>query len=97
MKLRFRAQRLFSRFFLPVCFAVFSISAVVHAAGTMTLDGKVKSFSPETVEISDGSQVFSIQKSKLGPTELLKVKNAKAGTVVRVQVPFTAVLSAKAL
>ncbi len=61
----------------------------------MTLEGSVKGFSPDYVQIFDGHDVYTLSKKKLNAAELAKLKQIKVGTKVTLQTPFEAVESVK--
>lgn len=65
------------------------------AAGTIALQGVVKSFSSESIEISDGSHIYSLKKSALPSVDLERAKMAKSGQQLELTVPFSAIISTK--
>ncbi len=65
------------------------------AAGTILLDGKIKSFSPKLVELNDGHRVYVVERKKLTSADDAKLKAATTGENVQLQIPFEAVVSAK--
>ena len=82
---------------LAAFISVFALASSVMASGTMELAGKVRSFSPDFVEINDGHQIYSIARKKLGSAEKAQLQNLKFGAKVKLVVPFEAVAAVKPL
>ncbi len=72
----------------PLMFFVSLLLAktTAFAAGSMTLEGIFKGYSPESVLILDGGRIYSIQKTKLEPSQLEKLSHLKLGAKVTLQV-----------
>ncbi len=68
---------------------------MVFASGSFTLEGQVRGFSPESVELFDGQNVFVIERKKLGSAETHKLKLLKSGQKIQLQVPFEAVAAVR--
>lgn len=71
-------------------FALLLFSSLAWAAGTFTLEGELKAFTPEKIEVSDGHKVFVINRKKIS----VDPKTLKIGQKMHLQVPFEAVESA---
>lgn len=70
-------------------------SLMAQAAGTFELEGKVKSFTPEVIQINDGHHVYAIVRKKLSADYSAILKTLKSGQSIKLHVPFDAVESAK--
>lgn len=69
----------------------FSINTLSFAAGTIRVDGKVKSFSSEFIAISSGENTYYIEKKQLSGAQRKQIKNIKTDTQLALVVNFEAV------
>jgi hypothetical protein len=63
------------------------------ASGTISLEGKVRGFSKETLDISDGHHIYIILKDKLAESQQKQFAHVKTGETVKLQVSFDAIKS----
>jgi hypothetical protein len=76
------------RYLWPLLF-----STQLFASGVITLDGTVKKFNPDTIELSDGNKIYTLDRKKMAASDQLK--NLKSGQHLVLQVPFTAITALK--
>jgi hypothetical protein len=71
--------------------ALFSFG--VYASGTMQLSGSVRSFTADTIELSDGAKIYTLNRKSLGPQD--PAKNLKTGMKLALNIPFNAITAVK--
>jgi hypothetical protein len=66
------------------------------AGGTMQLTGEVYGFTADTIQVSDGQNVYTIAKNKIFNKAPL-AKNLKRGELIDVSVDFEGILETQAV
>jgi alpha-acetolactate decarboxylase len=61
------------------------------ASGTMLLEGTVRSFTAEMIELTDGQKVYKLDRKKI----MQPIKKIKAGDKLALNVPFEAITGVK--
>jgi len=77
--------------FILLFIGVISIPSLSWAAGTFQLSGKVRSFNLKSFEVSDGHNIYTIEKEPLGPSYDNFLRPLKIGQKIDLQIPFHAV------
>jgi len=83
---------LYAKRLLASLFMLLAVKA--FAGGTMQLSGEVHSFDNETIQVSDGQNIYSLKRSKIYNKAPL-AKNLKVGQHVEVTVAFEGVTETK--
>ncbi|NJM09860.1 MAG: hypothetical protein HC883_02910 [Bdellovibrionaceae bacterium] len=73
---------------------VLSLSFQVWAGGTMQLSGEVHSFDADTIQVSDGQNVYTVKRTEIYNKAPL-AKTLKVGQHVEVTVSFEGVIEIK--
>lgn len=81
------------RLIVALFFPMLISTPLVFAAGTITLEGKVRNFSKDTIELSDGRKIFVIDRRKMGT--IPSAGQLKSGQKLTLHVPFTAINKVK--
>ncbi len=67
------------------------------AAGSIKLDGKVRSFSKENIEISDYSNIYIIDKKRLSKQQLKSIEAVKVGNNTKLMISFDAIVDVRTI
>ena len=70
-------------------------SHLVFAAGTFNINGKIRNFNQETVDISDGKKIYSISRKKLSESQNLMIKKTKENQEIFLTISFESLKNVK--
>ena len=68
---------------------VFPISS--YSGGNLQLNGVLRNFDTQTIEVEDTKKIYSIARKKLTGLQTAKLINLKSGAQLKLSVPFDAV------
>ncbi len=81
------------KIFVITVVSILSIAAA--AAGTISIEGRLKSFDSKQVEVESGGWTYFIDKSSLTGSMVKQISQLKRGDKVSFWVPFEGISSAK--
>lgn len=74
-------------------FLIAAFSMGVYASGTIQIDGTLRSFTKDTIELNDGTKIYTIDRKALGAQ--IPAKGLKAGDKLALNIPMSAITSVK--